>query len=128
MNKKFPLFYKDAEQRKLALYDAFGKCHIDYKLLLIYRKQGQENKYSPETSFDGKVDIAFYLEALPDEMFLDYDMKIHSMKINDNISEIVTKENKLILAGSMLKSKCVNTISILFSSYYRKTCTGICHF
>jgi hypothetical protein len=104
--KKIPLDIHTANSRA----DKIRDLKYDLKLCL---KESQNNK------FYGRISIDFSL-INKEDIFLDFEGKIVSLKINGNLQEtFVRKHNRIYLNKTYLKSQ--NNIIIEFESIYQDT-------
>ena len=127
--KKFPLKRTEAFHRKEQILDKNGDYSVKYNLILCLRPSTIKNSQFPENDFEGRMDIKFtYYDEKQEDIFLNFCGTVHSIIINDVLTEINYKDKRIYLSHSDLICGSINHVIILFSTKYGTSGAGLHHF
>ena len=109
--KKFPL-----QEKKLSivfLKEKTGEYTVSYNLILTLRKEADKNEKFPENNFEGRLELLFtYVDPKQEDIFLNFKGTVHSIKINDKVSTINTKNCRIYLNHLDLVCNSLNKVVI----------------
>ena len=97
--KKFPLQREEAFHRLSQIKnEKTGEYTVSYNLILTLRKEADKNEKFPENNFEGRLELLFtYVDPKQEDIFLNFKGTVHSIKINDKVSTINTKNCRIYL-------------------------------
>ena len=123
MKENITLYQKDAIARRTAL-TTNGTYAISYYLILIYHSRNK----SPDSNFDGVVEINFSLDTINSSLFLDSQVQPQAIQINGVNSQINFSKGQIHLDHSLLKAGQKNSVVVSFRGKYNNDCSGLNHF